>query len=96
MSAVAPQILPRVRVVAGGCRGWNIRQEHQTAADTSMVTDTCLATCAGHRPSGRRSFRKQRTVNPVIVPVWCGPRLHGLPPSDCSYSACRPQPLPEN
>jgi hypothetical protein len=27
------------------------------------VTDTSVATCAGHSPSGWRSFRKQRTVN---------------------------------
>jgi len=27
-----------------------------------------LATCAGHQPSGRRSFRKQRTVNPLMAP----------------------------
>jgi hypothetical protein len=32
----------------------------------SMVTGTNMATCAGHSPSGRRSFRKQRTVNPLI------------------------------
>jgi hypothetical protein len=35
----------------------------EAAADTSM------ATCTGHWPSGRRSFRKQRTVNPLIVPA---------------------------
>jgi hypothetical protein len=40
----------------------------QIAADTSLATDTCVATCAGHQPSGRRSFRKQRTVNPPIGP----------------------------
>jgi hypothetical protein len=34
-----------------------------------MVTDTSVATCAGHSPSGRRSFRKQRTVNPPIAPA---------------------------
>jgi hypothetical protein len=34
-----------------------------------MVADTGLATCAGHLPSGGRSFRKQRTVNPLIVPA---------------------------
>jgi hypothetical protein len=38
-----------------------------TAADTSMAIDTSPATCAGHHPSGRRSFRKQRTVNPPIA-----------------------------
>jgi hypothetical protein len=39
----------------------------QTAADTSPATDASLATCAGHQPSGRRSFRKQRTVNPLMA-----------------------------
>ena len=34
-----------------------------------MATDTRLATCAGHQPSGRQSFQKQRTVNPLIVPA---------------------------
>jgi hypothetical protein len=46
----------------------------QIAADTGMAIDTSLATCAGHHPSGHhpsggRSFRKQRTVNPPIVPA---------------------------
>jgi hypothetical protein len=41
----------------------------QTAADTSMATGTSLTPCAGHQPFGRRSFRKQRTVNPLIVPA---------------------------
>ena len=36
-----------------------------TAADTSMATESSLSACAGHRPSGRRSFREQRTVNPL-------------------------------
>jgi hypothetical protein len=36
------------------------------AADAA---DTSLATCTGHRLSGRRSFRKQRTVNPLMVPA---------------------------
>jgi hypothetical protein len=47
----------------------DIRPEHQIVADTGMVTDTSVATCAGHRPSGGRSFRKQRTVNPPIAPL---------------------------
>jgi hypothetical protein len=34
-----------------------------------MAIDTSLATCVGHRPSGGRSFRKQRTVNPLMVPA---------------------------
>ena len=33
------------------------------------AADTRMATCTGHWPSGRRSFRKQRTVNPPIVPA---------------------------
>jgi hypothetical protein len=41
----------------------------QIAADTGMAIDTSLATCVGHRPSGGRSFRKQRTVNPRTVPA---------------------------
>jgi hypothetical protein len=39
----------------------------QIAADTSIAIDTSLATSAGHQPSGGRSFRKQRTVNPPIA-----------------------------
>jgi hypothetical protein len=50
-----------------GERWPDIRSEHQIAADTSMVTDTSVATCAGYSPSGRRSFREQRTVNPLIA-----------------------------
>jgi hypothetical protein len=49
-------------------RWWQVvRQpsESQIAADTGMTIDTSLATCAGHQPSGGRSFRKQRTVNPL-------------------------------
>jgi hypothetical protein len=38
-------------------------------ADTGLAIDTSPATCAGHQPSGRRSFRKQRTVNPPIAPT---------------------------
>jgi hypothetical protein len=32
------------------------------------AVDTRLVTCPGRRPSGRRSFRKQRTVNPLTGP----------------------------
>jgi hypothetical protein len=32
-----------------------------------MATDTSLATGAGHQPSGRRTVRKQRTVDPLIA-----------------------------
>jgi hypothetical protein len=41
----------------------------EIAADTGLAIDTSLATCAGHQPSGRWSSRKQRTVNPPIVPA---------------------------
>jgi len=34
-----------------------------------MATECSLSACAGHLPSGRRSFRKQRTVNPLMVPA---------------------------
>jgi hypothetical protein len=34
-----------------------------------MATDTSLATYAGHRSDERRSFRKQRTVNPLTGPT---------------------------
>ena len=44
------------REAAGGAAHLSGRE---AAADTSM------ATCTGHWPSGRRSFRKQRTVNPL-------------------------------
>jgi hypothetical protein len=54
---------------AVACDWPDIRPEHQIAADTSMVTDTSVAMCAGHSPSRRRSFRKQRTVNPQMVPA---------------------------
>ncbi len=33
-----------------------------------MATESSLSACAGHLPSGRRWFRKQRTVNPPIGP----------------------------
>jgi hypothetical protein len=44
------------REAAGGAAHLSGRE---AAADTSMATYT------GHWPSGRRSFRKQRTVNPL-------------------------------
>jgi len=37
------------------------------ATDSGMALDASLATFAGHQLSGRRSFRKQRTVNPLIA-----------------------------
>ena len=48
------------REAAGGAAHLSGRE---AAADTSMATYT------GHWPSGRRSFRKQRTVNPPIAPA---------------------------
>jgi hypothetical protein len=47
------------REAAGGAAHLSGRE---AAADTSMATYT------GHWPSGRRSFRQQRTVNPPIAP----------------------------
>jgi len=56
-----------VRETTGYCPG------RQRAVDTGMAIDTSLTKCAGHQPSGERSlerpFRKQRTVNPPIVPA---------------------------
>jgi hypothetical protein len=40
-----------------------------TAADTSMATESSLSASSGHLPSGRPSFRKQRTVNPPTGPT---------------------------
>jgi hypothetical protein len=64
-----------------------------------MVTDTSVATCAGHSPSGRRSFRKQRTVNPLTGPARynfpyssSGPALRaasGRPPARQRHDADR-------
>jgi hypothetical protein len=56
-----------VRETTGYCPG------RQIVVDTGMAIDASLATCAGHQPSGGRSlerpFRKQRTVNPLMVPA---------------------------
>jgi hypothetical protein len=41
----------------------------QMAADSGMALDASVAMCAGHQSPGGRSFRKQRTVNPLIVPA---------------------------
>ena len=38
-------------------------------SDSGIAVDTSRASCAGHQLSGRRSFRKQRTVNPLMVPA---------------------------
>jgi hypothetical protein len=50
------------RTLAGHPSGASDRRGHQ------HVTAASVATCAGHSPSGRWSFRKQRTVNPPIAP----------------------------
>jgi hypothetical protein len=42
------------------------RPRGPTAADTSMASESILSARAGHLPSGRRWFRKQRTVNPPL------------------------------
>jgi hypothetical protein len=68
--------LPRTHAVstpvAGVPEGPDTVRGRQSAVDTGMAIDTSLANCAGHQPSGERSlqrpFRKQRTVNPLIVP----------------------------
>jgi hypothetical protein len=39
------------------------------AADSGMALDASVAMCAGHQSPGGRSFRKQRTVNPLMVPA---------------------------
>jgi len=39
------------------------------AADSGMALDASVAMCAGYQSPGGRSFRKQRTVNPLIVPA---------------------------
>ena len=58
---------PRVR--AGGWLQWSAGHCAWQAAGTSLAADISPATHAGHRPSGRRSFRKQRTVNPLTGPI---------------------------
>jgi hypothetical protein len=34
-----------------------------------MATESSMSACVGHLPLGRRSFRKQRTVNPPTAPT---------------------------
>jgi hypothetical protein len=67
-------------LAAGVRKGAGHPSGPQIAADTGMAIDTSPATCTGHQPSGRRSFRNQRTVNPLIAPA----RYNFL------YSASRP------
>jgi len=56
-------------LVATGHRQSGTPSKGSDATDTSMATVSSLSACAGHLPSGRWSFRKQRTVNPLIVPA---------------------------
>jgi hypothetical protein len=68
MSAMAiAETAPYPRWWPADGRRLDIRPDHQTAPDTGMATEHSLVTCAGHRPSGRWSFRKRRTVNPLTV-----------------------------
>jgi hypothetical protein len=65
----------------------------QTAADTRMAIDTSPAADARHQPSDGRSLRKQRTVNPLIVPA----RYNFLYPSSrpaLRAAACSGRPRP--
>src|SRR5829696_8404046 len=60
-----------------------------------MVTDTSVATCAGHQLSGEWSFGKQRTVNPPIAPA----RYNFLYPSSrpaLRAAACGGRPRPRS
>jgi hypothetical protein len=66
---------------AGGGGGAAHLSGREAAADTNMATYT------GHWPSGRRSFRKQRTVNLLMVParynfLYCSFKAaYGRPPA---------------
>jgi hypothetical protein len=44
-----------------------VREAAGHPSGPEIAADTGLAMRAGHQPSGRRSFRKQRTVNPPIA-----------------------------
>jgi hypothetical protein len=56
-----------LREATGCCPG------RQIVMDTGMAIDTSLTKCAGHQSSGERPLerpvRKQRTVNPLVVPA---------------------------
>jgi hypothetical protein len=54
-------------LVAGVHRRPGHPSRPQMATDSGMALDASLATFAGHQLSGRRSFRKRRTVNPLIA-----------------------------
>jgi hypothetical protein len=86
------------REATGYCPG------RQSAVDTGMAIDTSLARCAGHQPSGERSleppFRKQRTVNPLMVPARYNflyssqGRPCGRPPAAAVLAPATTPPLP--
>jgi hypothetical protein len=50
---------------------WRRAVRGRTPLRASDAADTGLATRVGHQPSGRRSFRKQRTVNPPTGATRC-------------------------
>jgi hypothetical protein len=70
VDAVQPRFPKLLWMASPGRHQHNGQQRlPENAADSSIASDTGLATCAGHRPSGGRSLRKQRTVNPPIAPT---------------------------
>jgi hypothetical protein len=93
-----------LRVRAGGHPpiGSRTPSKGATAADTSMAIVSGLSASAGHLPSGRRSFRKQRTVNPLTAPARynflyssssaCCSAPHSTSDTS-SLQACRPCPV---
>jgi hypothetical protein len=81
------------RTLAGHPSGASDRRGHR------HVTAASVATCAGHSPSGRWSFRKQRTVNPLIVParydyLYFSSRPALRPAATPRSPGNRPHPLP--
>lgn len=81
------------RTLAGHQPGASDRRGHR------HVTAASVATCAGHSPSGRWSFRKQRTVNPLIVParynyLYFSSRPALRPAATPRSPGNRPHPLP--
>jgi hypothetical protein len=62
-----PRWLPQGPPVSALMAGVRAAAGHPSGPE--IAADTGLATRAGHRPSGRRSSRKQRTVNPLMVPA---------------------------
>jgi hypothetical protein len=62
--SVCGRTAPASRTSGQGGQAAGHLSSRQSAADTS------LATCAGHQPSGQRSFRRRRrTANPMMVPA---------------------------